>query len=431
MLRALSLALTLLAISSHANASRDLWYINGYGTCNTQTTTHCASSEQALLDIICFGNPCGERQERIQNGQVQYTSSATSQTWITYSTTGVIVNGCPVGTYFNDVTRACEIDETFEPPPPPSGPCQEQGYPEGWIEQPFTVGTETQIHCTQVFGDGDQQDCEQPLGTIEGLKKSGDGYSYQTQVVCNDHAAECTNGGGSWGMVNGQAMCIPGDYADDLPTCDSNGRVNLIENEAGEGGYVCESPVNQPNDIPGNEPTPEPDTDGDGIPDSEDPDIDNDGTPNGSDNDTDGDGIPNADDPTPNGPEASDPTVEGGQSCTVRPSCTGDAIQCAILYQLWKTRCDAEVPGEDDISESIDAPETGELFGTNDLTSELGDVFSPTGETAACPAADSITVAGSVFTIEYTEFCNIANLVRPIVLLLFGLISLRIVMRAF
>ncbi|MFM5968447.1 MAG: thrombospondin type 3 repeat-containing protein [Micrococcales bacterium] len=45
--------------------------------------------------------------------------------------------------------------------------------------------------------------------------------------------------------------------------------------------------------------TPEPDTDGDGIPNNADPDIDGDGIVNGVDPDIDGDGIPNATDGDP------------------------------------------------------------------------------------------------------------------------------------
>ena len=60
---------------------------------------------------------------------------------------------------------------------------------------------------------------------------------------------------------------------------------------------------------------PEPDIDGDGIPDESDPDVDGDGTPNTSDKDIDGDGIPNKD----------DPDIDGdGQTNGVDPDADGD-----------------------------------------------------------------------------------------------------------
>lgn len=38
-------------------------------------------------------------------------------------------------------------------------------------------------------------------------------------------------------------------------------------------------------------------------------------------------------------PDENNNTASGGQSCSVNPLCSGDAIQCAMLYQQWKTRC--------------------------------------------------------------------------------------------
>ncbi len=62
------------------------------------------------------------------------------------------------------------------------------------------------------------------------------------------------------------------------------------------------------------------DTDGDGIPDSNDGDIDGDGIPNSEDFDVDGDGTPNADDPTPCGDYIANcilpfPTLCGNNIC--------------------------------------------------------------------------------------------------------------------
>ena len=75
------------------------------------------------------------------------------------------------------------------------------------------------------------------------------------------------------------------------------------------------------------------------------------------DKDTDGDGWRDGVDPDPN-----DSTVtgsrdsqapgyaSGGFSCDAPPSCQGDQVQCAILFQTWKARC----AGENFINGDID-----------------------------------------------------------------------------
>lgn len=106
-------------------------------------------------------------------------------------------------------------------------------------------------------------------------------------------------------------------------------------------------PLGEPDIPPGEEGPPNiqpnipPDTDGDGIPDSNDPDIDGDGIPNSEDTDSDGDGIPDIDDPSPLGPGQQEPpsSAHVGSDCVQTPSCSGDAIECAQLVELWRLRC--------------------------------------------------------------------------------------------
>jgi len=100
------------------------------------------------------------------------------------------------------------------------------------------------------------------------------------------------------------------------------------------------------------------DHNGDGIPNELDPNAD-----------SDGDGIPNGVDKTPNGPtgglgagsnggyqgdsdgdgipdQKEDDDIEGdtsgGDSCSTPPVCSHDAIQCAILRDTWKNRCNTD-----------------------------------------------------------------------------------------
>jgi len=95
---------------------------------------------------------------------------------------------------------------------------------------------------------------------------------------------------------------------------------------------------------------PEIDTDGDGVPDDQDA-FPND--PNES-VDTDGDGIGDNADIAPEDPEngkddgegdEKDNQAAGGADCRTPPSCSGDGIQCNMLYQTWRTRCAVESQG--------------------------------------------------------------------------------------
>ncbi|WP_186810789.1 virulence factor TspB C-terminal domain-related protein [Xanthomonas arboricola] len=91
-------------------------------------------------------------------------------------------------------------------------------------------------------------------------------------------------------------------------------------------------------------PEPQLDTDGDGVPDDKDA-FPND--PNES-QDTDGDGIGDNADTAPDDPtngddkkdgDEKDNKAGGGGDCNSPPSCSGDAIACNTNWQIWKLRC--------------------------------------------------------------------------------------------
>lgn len=91
-------------------------------------------------------------------------------------------------------------------------------------------------------------------------------------------------------------------------------------------------------------PPPQSDADGDGVPDDDDA-FPND--PNES-ADTDGDGVGDNEDFAPDDAtdgaddgtgDETDNQAGGGGTCAAPPSCAGDGIACATLYQQWETRC--------------------------------------------------------------------------------------------
>lgn len=269
--------------------------------------------------------------------------------------------------------------ETCGDPPPPPNACE--GYPDGWIESELTIGDQTTTTCVQDLTEDDARDCHNPLGYLQ------NDATGEQELLCGDDKAECEATGGTFGTFNGEQLCLPSGFPDDLPTCE--GVPEIISTENGYGFACTPTPDDfeeQEEEIPGldDEPT---DTDGDGIPDHLDDDIDGDGILNDVDPDIDGDEIPNESDLTPEG-EGDKSSVSGGLGCDVRPSCKGDAILCSINYQIWAQRCKDEKnndldkffedqpdenPGELDLSdggELVSALDGAFLDGVNELTGE-------------------------------------------------------------
>jgi len=167
--------------------------------------------------------------------------------------------------------------------------------------------------------------------------------NYQGMVngkpICSPPCPEGTAGG----VVNGQWVCVPADKQP--PSCQPG---TILISDGGN-GWAC---------VPGTGNQPPPDSNSDGIPDTT-------GTPGGSGSGATGNqgggidlGSGNGDTINPSGPQSPapcDPTtdpnclkndpempssVSGGGTCAAPPVCTGDAVECAILYQTWAQRCE-------------------------------------------------------------------------------------------
>lgn len=438
-----------LAMSANAQgdypSQADFWQIISHGTPYPQFSTaaeactyyHAANGGFVFGSNVCKtdGGGAGTHSDSIYH--TSYCTGGRYALWQAGSKDGnsywasTCVTTCPQD-YDTHPDGWCE-------PPPPA--CD--GAPADWSELPFTVGTETTIHCTKVFTDDEQQNCSNPLGTI--TTTDADGNS-ATNVICLDQQLECQNGGGTWGVFGegtGAAICIPDDYGDDLPTCDADGVVSYwADSESGSGGFACVSPIEElDDDIPNPDRDPD-DQDGDGIPDSLDPDKDGDGIPNESDDDSDNDGIPDPNDPEPFCPDgqtcespSNDSSVGGGGTCKVPPSCKGDAIQCALLYQMWKFRCDSE-PDPNDKNEYQklidDNPPSGLYKDGDDISTLIGDFLSVTAGSYSCPPdypLNLLTVTG--VTVSFQPLCDFAAYLRPLFLALCGFFGFRILMRAF
>ncbi len=227
--------------------------------------------------------------------------------------------------------------------------------------------------CTPFYS-SDANECQDVAGYVN--------YQGQEHQICNDDKNRCEAEGGTYGVAatGGDmqtAVCLPPDFADDLPTCDIK-TLHVVAMEGTDpfsGGFVCSAPENSPpkhddptNEIPGiNKPDPG-DPGGPGDPDS--------GAP-------DGEGPGEGD--TPEG----DSNVTGGGSCTSAPNCRGDAIQCAIHYQSWKARCASE-----NLTESVNESENpGEIDKESEFTTLIDtglDAITGTGEQGVDTQANAL-----------------------------------------
>lgn len=242
--------------------------------------------------------------------------------------------------------------------------------------------------------------------------------------------------------------CAGGNTMNQTPEPNQHDCTNVQcgADQGSSGGTGTDDPGGDlPDDNPSNNP---PGPGGDGDPD----------TPSGpgtGDGDTDGDGDRDVDCNPQSNPDCSyTGDGQGSGNCDVQPSCNGDPVQCAILYQEWAsmcydgtslnnpTDCRAELQCEGDKLQceiirqqrdqycalyvgdgSTDLDVFNDSDFTRDLKDEAEEIDLPTAvDTAgfgsgACPAPFQFSAFGSGFEISVQPFCDFAPLVRALVIL--------------
>jgi hypothetical protein len=92
--------------------------------------------------------------------------------------------------------------------------------------------------------------------------------------------------------------------------------------------------------------------------------------------------------------------ASGGAACGTAPTCSGDAVQCAILVEQYKTRCPDSF-SEGDLQSAI---------GTATLPTSTVDVSTSLSESGvlatggACPAPPTITVFGETIELDWISW---------------------------
>jgi len=144
-------------------------------------------------------------------------------------------------------------------------------------------------------------------------------------------------------------------------------------------------------------------------------------------------------DGTPDGTGEGDGEGEDTEStysasaCGTAPACEGDAIQCAIATQQHEANCLITGDGSPITTESllgageattleVDPSDQYDISGMLDTSSFVA---------GACPAPRTISVNGQDMTIDYTELCNLADILGYLVMFTASIISLRIIGGAF
>lgn len=143
-------------------------------------------------------------------------------------------------------------------------------------------------------------------------------------------------------------------------------------------------------------------------------------------------------------PPTQDPdkgSASGGQDCNSPPICSGDAPTCAVVNQVWLSRCGApkddksdkngngqpdwtEVQPGDDAQYATDDTPASSVFSTETTGVENIDQTSWAGNT--CPTLPVVTVFGHPWSFDQNLFCQWLAMIRPIFLLVCGFIAIKI-----
>ncbi len=426
--RALSLLTLLLfslpAVSSAAMIQSQTSYYNA-GNFDTYPPTGLALAQQACED----------------RGATSYTYNCTTE--------GYIVTGdfCRNENYQYLIHNGTRYMCSDEEPPPPECPI-----PEGQVR-----GLTTNYRISQVCF----ENCkfEKPQKTIciflnDGTSRCLSDYT-STGEYCDDEDGassapfdDYVDEDGCYNSTDGNRYCEtpPDSECPNYTTVNGKKYCREPEDEDdfdsdGDGIPDAEDPE------PGN-----PDSDGDGLPDGQDPDpnnadTDGDGLLDGEDPDptnpdTDGDGTPDGQDPTPGegqpgtgeegeGTSFQDGECEPGQT-RKEPKCSSDTdtIQCFILLENWRQRCDAKEDMQEVFGDPEQLADADSVIGDSELNAiPEGSVdFSTLVDQALdpqlftipsqCPADESFSVLGNSFAISWDPICQIATGIHPLMVAL-------------
>ncbi|GGY83575.1 hypothetical protein [Marinobacter zhanjiangensis] len=225
-------------------------------------------TEQSAAHAACLAGTSGEISSDCQ--EVKENPGGNYPYYYAAFTCG---GGCKVNYFFKNQEPACEAPNYIDVV---TGECVQVQEPEecfenGEIYSPDTKtcipecenGTLLDGYCLLPDDDPDDpdDDCTPDTDGYQGTYGTGNGQVH----VCAPAKSECEDQNGTYGIVNGEATCLPEGYGADT-VCDSDS-LNMIAVNDGY-GFTCEKVDGYPGDEEEEEdPEPNTDTDGDGVPD--------------------------------------------------------------------------------------------------------------------------------------------------------------------
>ncbi|WP_330109951.1 virulence factor TspB C-terminal domain-related protein [Methylophaga thalassica] len=123
--------------------------------------------------------------------------------------------------------------------------------------------------------------------------------------------------------------------------------------------------------------------------------------------------------------------VYSDNGCNTPVTCEGDVLECASVRQLHELNCKFDVDPSDMTASSLGVDPsllTEEEGTTLDISDELD---TSSFLSSGCPAPRTVPVLQGELTIDYTPFCDLAEIIAPLVLFTASVISLRTVGGAF
>lgn len=152
----------------------------------------------------------------------------------------------------------------------------------------------------------------------------------------------------------------------------------------------------------------------------------------------------NTPDPGSGRDENGNGSSSGGGSCDAPPACTGESIQCNILFQTWSTRCAVTNLGDSGNGENGDNPWDGKTQepGDTNVSQLISDEVidgadfldsSGMGLSRSCPQLDnfSLNIFGSVVEIDFmSRFCGATSWLGPFMVLLGSYLGILAFLRA-
>lgn len=125
---------------------------------------------------------------------------------------------------------------------------------------------------------------------------------------------------------------------------------------------------------------------------------------------------------TPGNPSSGSGGVGGGfpgesgsaesSDCAQPPVCAGDAVQCALLTQVWRNHCDS-VP-----QSVVDAHPVPPIESVDLSTSAIASLNAPAALTfvAVCPADKNFSIMGQSYVLSWQPVCDGAAYLKPLII---------------